>query len=248
MREIADQMRNQMIPLSARFSYFFTAMPLGDDDVKEYLDDPIAALPPAVRSILPEVAVLLVPYIEKAVPEGEGEEGQDRVCFEEPPVKVSELSSRVTGGGTETLFFAIKDLDVSEYHYCFFRRLASVAYEYAGEEVRDKFSALLREELEADAHGEVEEESWQLKQSWLQQKEGGASDDDKFGDYSRQALLDTFSLYLHGICCDIDVETGPRQLPSRYLRRRLELLKSFFPPPEGYAVFPEDLNNLRSKR
>ena len=44
---------------------------------------------------------------------------------------------------------------------------------------------------------------------------------------------------MHGICCDIDVETGPRQLPSRYLRKRLEVLLGLYPPPAGYAVFPE---------
>jgi len=37
------------------------------------------------------------------------------------------------------------------------------------------------------------------------------------------------------------VETGPRQMPSRYLRKRLELLASLYPPPEGYTVFPEQL-------
>jgi len=46
---------------------------------------------------------------------------------------------------------------------------------------------------------------------------------------------------LHGICCDIDVDTGPRQLPSRNLRKRLMLLEELFPPPQGYAVFPEQL-------
>jgi hypothetical protein len=48
---------------------------------------------------------------------------------------------------------------------------------------------------------------------------------------------------LHGTCCDIDVETGPRQMPSRYLRRRLELLISIYPPPEGYAALPEQLKS-----
>jgi len=62
-----------------------------------------------------------------------------------------------------------------------------------------------------------------------------------FRDYARQAFEDTLTLYLHGTCCDIDVETGPRQMPSRYLRKRLELLFSLYPPPEGYAVFPEQL-------
>jgi hypothetical protein len=37
------------------------------------------------------------------------------------------------------------------------------------------------------------------------------------------------------------VDTGPRQLPSRYLRKRLLLLQELFPPPHGYAVFPEQL-------
>ena len=64
-----------------------------------------------------------------------------------------------------------------------------------------------------------------------------------FRDYARQAFVDTLTLYLHGACCDIDVETGPRQMPSRYLRRRLELLMSLFPPPEGYAVLPEQLKS-----
>jgi hypothetical protein len=35
------------------------------------------------------------------------------------------------------------------------------------------------------------------------------------------------------------VETGPRQLRSRYLRNRLNLLNELYPPPKGYAVFPE---------
>jgi hypothetical protein len=30
-------------------------------------------------------------------------------------------------------------------------------------------------------------------------------------------------------------------LPSRFLRKRLELLEILFPPPEGYAVFPEEI-------
>ena len=64
-----------------------------------------------------------------------------------------------------------------------------------------------------------------------------------FRDYARESFRDTMTLFLHGICCDIDVETGPRQIPSRYFRKRLEQLKALFPPPEGHAVFPEDLPN-----
>jgi hypothetical protein len=64
-------------------------------------------------------------------------------------------------------------------------------------------------------------------------------------DYARQALIDTLTLYLHGICCDIDVEPGPRQLPSRFLRKRLTLLEENFGPPEGFAVFPEEITQVQ---
>ena len=37
------------------------------------------------------------------------------------------------------------------------------------------------------------------------------------------------------------MDTGPRQLPSRFLRKRLMVLEELFPPPAGYAVFPEQL-------
>ena len=67
-----------------------------------------------------------------------------------------------------------------------------------------------------------------------------SKDTKAFRDYVKQAFVDTLTLYLHGICCDIDVDTGPRQLPSRYLRKRLQTLRDMFPPPEGYAVFPEE--------
>jgi hypothetical protein len=51
-----------------------------------------------------------------------------------------------------------------------------------------------------------------------------------FRDYALQ-LLKTRSPHLHGLCCDIDVETGPRQMPSRYLRKRLEALVALYPRP-----------------
>jgi hypothetical protein len=34
-----------------------------------------------------------------------------------------------------------------------------------------------------------------------------------------------------------------RQLPSRYLRKRLVALEKLFPPPQSYAVFPEQLQS-----
>jgi hypothetical protein len=96
--------------------------------------------------------------------------------------------------------------------------------------------------LRGRVHGEIDEEGWRLKQALLQRQTDAHRETKLFRNYARQSLIDTLTLYLHGICCDIDVETGPRQIPSRFLRKRLQLLAEGFPPPSGYAVFPEDLN------
>jgi hypothetical protein len=97
-------------------------------------------------------------------------------------------------------------------------------------------------------HGEVDEESWHMKQALLRRQSNVRKETKAFRDYARQSFIDTLTLYLHGICCDIDVETGPRQLQSRYLRKRLSLLYELFPPPEGYAVFPEHQTSVTEPR
>jgi hypothetical protein len=137
------------------------------------------------------------------------------------------------------LAFALKDQEVAEYHYRFYHLLATLMGEHWTESMETAYARLLHEELNADVHGEVDEPSWRMKQGLRRTKisRGGKA----FRDYARQSFIDTLTLYLHGICCDIDVDTGPRQLPSRYLRRRLLALEELFPPPSGYAVFPEQL-------
>src|SRR5881227_83702 len=63
--QFAERHRREMIPLSKGFSYYSASVPLTEEDVKEYLEEPIAALPPSIASHLPKVTILLVPYLEK---------------------------------------------------------------------------------------------------------------------------------------------------------------------------------------
>lgn len=238
--QFAERFRGETIPLSNTFSYFCASAPLSEDDLKEYLEEPIAALPPAVGGILPKVSIMLVPYLER----GEGKEKgkiarPDLVCTEKPPENRLSWASQVRFDREEVLVFALKDQEVAEYHYRFYNVLATLMGDLWSEEVQNRYTALLREELTAVVHGEVDEESWRLKQALLRRQTNVRHETKVFRDYSRQSFVDTLTLYLHGICCDIDVETGPRQLPSRYLRKRLNLLNSLYPPPSGYAVFPE---------
>ena len=237
VQDFAQRFRQEMIPLSNTLAYF-AALPMGEDETKEYLEEPIAALPPAVLAAFSKAFVFLVPFLEK--PAGKGVEV---VTFERPEEKSQVWSAQFMSGPEAILVFGIKDRLVADYHYSFYRAIATLLADRSDSEVVDQYPELLREEFRDHVHGEIDEEGWQLKQTVMQRKANlGRRESKLFRSYVRQSLIDTLTLYLHGICCDIDVETGPRQLPSRYLRKRLQLLYEALPPPAGYAVFPEDLN------
>jgi hypothetical protein len=241
VKEFAERFSDSLIPVSNTFSYF-PALPLSEEDLKEYVEEPIAALPPAVGSLLRKVSILFVPYLEKANGKDKGEAPVDVVTFEKPPESRQSWCAQLIVRGQTSLVFAIKERHVADYHYEFYNAVAALIADHSLEEDRDRFSLLMREELSNSVHGEVDEKGWQLKQALLRRQSNVRRETKLFREYARQSFIDTMTLYLHGICCDIDVDTGPRQLPSRHLRRRLELLESLYPPPQGYAVFPEELN------
>jgi len=233
--ELAKRFRGEMIPVTAKFSYFCT-LPIAEEDLKQYLNDPIAAISPAIVTALPRVGIILAPYVEK----GNGK-GGDSTTFERPLESRHIPCSRTDLEGMTVLALGVKDIEVADYHYQFYNALAGVVADHLPQTVQERFHRTIREELSAEIHGEVDEKSWHLKQALLRRQTNVRKETKLFRDYARQAFEDTLTLYLHGTCCDIDVETGPRQMPSRYLRRRLELLISLYPPPEGYAVLPEQL-------
>src|SRR5271156_544869 len=91
VRQFAERFRSEMIPLSNTFSYYCASVPMTEDDLKEYLQEPVAALPPAMTAALPKISILLVPYLERA----HGANGaksrsktpaSDFVSVEKPPV------------------------------------------------------------------------------------------------------------------------------------------------------------------
>src|ERR1700675_2226954 len=88
VRQFAERFRNEMIPLSNTFSYFCASVPMSEEDLKEYLEEPVAALPPSIAAVLPKISILLVPYLER----GNGREksksktpGPEYVSIERPP-------------------------------------------------------------------------------------------------------------------------------------------------------------------
>jgi hypothetical protein len=247
--QFAERFKGEVIPLSNTVGYFCASVPMSEEVVKEYLEEPVAALPPSLAAILPRISILLVPYLERCGERGSGtkrktraglEKVGDFVVAERPADGRQSWTSQVSFEDETVLVFALKEQDVAEYHYRLYRRLAALVAEKWSGEAASSYKAMIREELTGSVHGEVDDESWQAKQTLLRRQTNIKRESPLFGDYVRQSFVDTLTLYLHGICCDIDVETGPRQLPSRYLRKRLNILKNLYPPPAGYSVFPED--------
>jgi hypothetical protein len=242
--QFAGMHRSQMIPLGTRACYFCASSTLTEEDLQEYLTEPVSALPPAVSSRLPKLEIFLVPYLER----GAETSGRVKAAAPEPVVaenKPTEECSLASGfvvtENEATLAFAVKDAEVADYHYRFYRTIAELVAGRKGENIPADYSKLILEELERNAHGEVDEESWRLKMELTALDRAANRPSKRFRAYLRRSFIDTLTLYLHGVCCDIDVETGPRQLASHLLRKRLRLLRVLFPPPEGYAVLPEDL-------
>jgi hypothetical protein len=248
--QFAERFRGEAIPLSNTFSYFCASLPMSEEVVKEYLEEPVAALPPSIAAMLPRISILLVPYLERSGERGVTkskrktrpaiEKLSDFVVAERPAEGKQSWASQVSYENETVLVFALKEQDVAEYHYRLYRRLSALVADTWSTEAATAYKAMIREELTTAVHGELDDDGWQAKQSLIRRQTNVKKDSPLFADYVRQSFIDTLTLYLHGICCDIDVETGPRQLPSRYLRKRLNLLKSLYAPPAGYAVFPED--------
>jgi hypothetical protein len=240
--QFAERHRREMIPLRKPFSYYFAALPLTEEDIREYLDEPIAALPPSVVSQLPKISILLVPYLEKTRERGQSRSGE-MVRLDRPTDSKVSWTSCVLSKEEAVLAFAVKEQEVADYHYRFYHCLSRLVAEHWPPDVEQAYSALLREELNVKVNGEVDEHSWRLKQAIVRRYSQSRRETKAFQEYARQSFIDTLTLYLHGICCDIDVETGPRQLPSRYLKKRLTLLRTLYTPPEDYPVFPEEIKD-----
>jgi hypothetical protein len=239
--QFAERFRHEMVPVGQRFCYLFASGTLSDEDRREFVEEPVAALPPVIAARLPEVRILLVPYLEKGASHRARTAPETLVATEKPKEDVAIPFGSVVSGNGAVLAFAVKDAEVADYHYRFYRAIAELLAGKQGKDVPEAYIGLVRQELHKSAHGEVDEASWRLKVELEESDRSGPRPTKRFRDYLRQSFVDTLTLYTHGICCDIDVETGPRQLASNLLRRRLTLLKEMYPPPQGYAVFPEDL-------
>jgi hypothetical protein len=231
---LAGSLAGEMVPLGRNFAYVAT-LPLVEEDLNEYLHEPIAALPIAVCEAIGPVRIVLAPYLIRT-------DGLPAVVQQAPAMNLRLRSAYMSDQGN-TLFFSVKEENPSEYHQIFFNTLAHLLTRKLDKNYEKRYTDLLAAEFEQHVNGEVDEPSWELKQALPEGGNGNRTSKrgKLFREYSLQSFTDTMTLYMHGICCDIDVEPGPRQVPSRWLRKRIEALYEMFPPPNNRPVLPEHL-------
>ncbi len=238
--EFAAQCRGQMIPLNSWLSYF-SVIPLDESDLQRLVYDPASAMPAKLSEITPRLRIVFVPFLEKpAAGNGAGAEAPV-ISFQVPAAIERMLSGHLDADGETFIFLSIDNEEVVDAHHVLYRKLAELIIDRADQSALEPFHNLVRAEIREDIHGEIDERAWQLKNELLSKQKDTCRETKLMAAYRRQALEDTLLLYLHGLCCDIDVAGGPKYLASGHIRKRLLLLKEFLPPPSGVALFPEDL-------
>ncbi len=223
-----------MVALGNRFRYFCSATLLGPEDLKEYLDEPVAALPPKLAAVLPPIQILLVPYLRHAAA-GQGRKKTEvLVATEKPDEEKVSLSAALIASPDTVLAFAVKEAEVADYHYRFYRAIAEIV---AGERIPAAFADLLRDEIRAGAHGEsMRVLAVEGRTSGRRCRCGQAST--QVHCICRQSFIDTLTLTA-GICCDIDVDPGPRQLASNLIRKRCAGSATSIRPRKATRYFPK---------
>lgn len=237
--EFVASCHDVLIPVNEHVSYF-SVEPLDEKERQRLVFDPISALPPKVLSLVPNLCLVLVPFLATEA-NAKNDGSTVRISFTEPPADKRWFSDYQQTETEHYIFVAIRSDDFFDSHVLFYQALASRIIEHADGQLAEMFNLLLDTELKKNAHGEVNEFAWLCKKDLLALAADAEERQRCLEAYRAAALADTLALYLHGLCCDIDLDNGPKQLASRYIRLRLHLLKDLLPPPKGVPLFPDEL-------
>ena len=196
--QFAERFRGEMIPLSNTFSYFCASVPLSEEDVKEYLEEPIAALPPADFRAPAQGFHHAGALFGARRRQGERRRPARRLCLHrkasgEPccpgPPRFGSITRKCWSSPLKIR--TCPSITIAS-TTCWRPWLPT----HWSEEALAQYRTLLREELNARVHGEVDEESWHMKQGLLRRRDQSARKPRLFGTTPASRL----STPLHFIC------------------------------------------------
>jgi len=95
-------------------------------------------------------------------------------------------------------------------------------------EERRAWLKLLREEIEAEVEGEIDERALREKQAMLSSRVLAASPR-RMERYAEASFAGTMAEYVHTLWHEVTVQAGRDYLPLPLLRRRFELFSRWFP-------------------
>jgi hypothetical protein len=97
--------------------------------------------------------------------------------------------------------------------------------------------SLLDSEFLAGISGEIDEDALREKRALLGSRVSARSDR-RLERYGCASFAGTAAEYVHALWHDVEVVRGPEHLAPEQLRRRLELLQTWFPPDRGHRLYP----------
>lgn len=95
----------------------------------------------------------------------------------------------------------------------------------------------LRDEINSGIEGEIEEQALDEKRSLFESR-SHANSVRRLETYGCASFAGTAAEYVHSLWHDVSVRSGANYLPAGPLRRRLQLIASWFPPDRGHRLFP----------
>jgi hypothetical protein len=102
---------------------------------------------------------------------------------------------------------------------------------------RKAYWLLLKSEIDAGISGEIDQDALELKRLLLSSRMS-ARNASRLERYGCASFAGTAAEYIHSLWHDVTVRSGPDFLPGPQLRRRLELVSRWYPPAQGYRLFP----------
>ena len=106
--------------------------------------------------------------------------------------------------------------------------LGQALWNSASAEERRAWLKLLREEIEAEVEGEIDERALREKRAMLSSRVLAASPR-RMERYAEASFAGTAAEFVHSLWHEVTVQDGPDYLPLPWLRRRLGLFTRWFP-------------------
>ena len=201
--------------------------------------EPAQAVPASIAERIGPLRVLMVPYIA-CVESGD-------VVSSIKPKGETHTAAWVETSERTNLLLACREVDAHDTGFEFLASIAELLLPHLTASELAAYDQLLEEELRHGVRGEIDEEALTAKQALLTIRPWRRSRV-QYEPYRNISLVSTLAEYMHGLWHDVQIRVGPEHLPLQPLRRRMNLMSTFFPPNPGYAVFAKDLEEEPSSK